>query len=771
MKKTLVGFIRNESGLALPAVLIMLIFSGLLITPLLAHVSTGLRAGSLQEEKVALSYAADAGLEDVLWKTNNEDVPLEPYDYETEYIYSLPQGINGKAVTMSIKQVWPLTGLESDENGTTPPSCLLVTGGITKAQEGKYEVQISYDDSQGNLYIDRVGVWLPAGFEYVVGSSSGITTNEPIVVDWHGGKVLTWDFQSAVNFTDLPPPEPPGGGFTPGTEYPATRILYFNVTPVNKTIGGSYSWVRTTNSALYLSWDTGCNIYQVSSTATDNDTGKSLTVEAYTYVGKGAGGMMGGGGSQVRGDYRAIGNTLMLDMDENKRRETLLGDSSATISNIPDDAEVVLAYLYWSGWRELEGDMEADRTCGLKINDRSVYFNEQGEPVEGELIPDPDTELLRPNGTGSITQCYRHGDWFYNYRCVDEVEADDASTYVYSKNDDTRMDTYRIQNHSQGTGTINSVTVYARARAYNSETCADMRMQIAARTYSTAYYGSEITLIGNAGWDNYSKTWTTNPDTGGAWTWDEIDDLQIGIKLYDDGPGYPQCTQVYAEVNYLPVFQGITAAKWWLLENDSPNYSYSCFRDVTELVRLITPVGNGTYTVAGVSGSTDSEWSYAAWSIFIIYSSPSEKAHQLFLYDHYLYSDMNRSHTFSIEGFLAPEDAEASLTCFVGEGDEFYTGDYIQFNNNYLYDEINPQDNVWNGKSSGLGGEFIDGVDIDTFNVSGPIINPGDTAAEVKLTTGIDSWNLIYIILSFRSELGGLTPNSLGIITYNYQNL
>lgn len=63
-------------------------------------------------------------------------------------------------------------------------------------------------------------------------------------------------------------------------------------------------------------------------------------------------------------------------------------------------------------------------------------------------------------------------------------------------------------------------------------------------------------------------------------------------------------------------------------------------------------------------------------------------------------------------------------------------------------------------------GELIDGVDIDTFNVSSPIINPGDTSAEVKITTGIDSWNLVYIILAFRSEIGDLTPSNVGVSSY-----
>jgi hypothetical protein len=92
----------------------------------------------------------------------------------------------------------------------------------------------------------------------------------------------------------------------------------------------------------------------------------------------------------------------------------------------------------------------------------------------------------------------------------------------------------------------------------------------------------------------------------------------------------------------------------------------------------------------------------------------------------------------------------------------------MKFNGYYMSDAVNPRYNVWNSKSSGLGGQLIDGVDIDSFNVSNPIIDPGDTSAQVQLGTGIDCWNLIYILLSFRSEYGGLTPNAIGIISYNY---
>jgi len=81
------------------------------------------------------------------------------------------------------------------------------------------------------------------------------------------------------------------------------------------------------------------------------------------------------------------------------------------------------------------------------------------------------TEVLRPNAAGTYSQCDRAGA-FFNYWCVDEAVADEDSTYVYTWYGATELDTYNIADHSQGTGAINSVTVYIRSRGTSSSTSA-----------------------------------------------------------------------------------------------------------------------------------------------------------------------------------------------------------------------------------------------------------------------------------------------------------
>jgi len=644
MNRRLTKVLKGEKGQALIVVLILMVLGGLLIVPCLNYTATSLNTGQIHKETMALIYAADAGVGDALWGIKNETVPIDPFDYETEVSYFLPEEVNDKAVEVTIQQVWPLSGLESDANGTTSSRHLMITGGIIDEEEGEYKVQMSYDGSAGDLLIDRVGVWLPPGFDYVTGSSSGITTDDPTnILDWHGGKALEWDFLPAVNFLDLPvppPPEPPPeGGFVPAEEYPSLRTLTFNVSPVGELAKGTYTWIRTTNINLYLSWDTNYSTYKISSTATDAATSKSFAVESYSYRSKGS--LFGGGGDILfRGGYRAIGQTLETysgPPGAHPKRDVLLEESSATTSGILGDAEVVWAYLYWSASRERE--------------------------------------------------CTEWRYYYYQWRCMawEDAEADKEVSFK-----------------------VNGQQVY----------------------------------------------------------FDEDD--QAALAENDEQ---------------------ITATKWWIKDNSdiyAHTYSYSCFLDVTELVKLgletTTPGttnGNGEYTVGDVDGTLGLETSYAGWSLIIIYSSPSELAQNLYLYDDFLFAGQYTTHTFTIEGFQAPEDAQAKLTCFVGEGDpqygDFQMGwndrDYIEFNGYPLPntpDGVNPQDNVWNSESSGLGGEEISGVDIDAFDVSSPIIQPEATWAEVELGTGYDVWSLVYIILSFRSDIpGGLAPNSVGSITYS----
>jgi hypothetical protein len=162
------------------------------------------------------------------------------------------------------------------------------------------------------------------------------------------------------------------------------------------------------------------------------------------------------------------------------------------------------------------------------------------------------TETLRPNGAGDETNI---GDQYptsgAHWDKVDEVTPDEGSTYVGTYNSAYQRDLYNLADHIEGAGTINFVKVYARGKVTASPTQASLK--IAVKSGATVAESSEKTIT--TSWANYSQQWDTNPNTGAAWTWDEIDSLQAGITVRrcNASGEYTVCTQLYVEVDYSSV--------------------------------------------------------------------------------------------------------------------------------------------------------------------------------------------------------------------------
>jgi hypothetical protein len=258
-------------------------------------------------------------------------------------------------------------------------------------------------------------------------------------------------------------------------------------------------------------------------------------------------------------------------------------------------------------------------------------------------------------------------------------------------------------------------------------------------------------------------------------------DTSITFKINDQ--------QVYLDANGDPQagVQPLTASSSSVLVNtagtDSPGFSYACHRDVSKLVKKypIVPgephhTGNFKYTVGDVSADTGEYVSYAGWSMIIIYSSPETAGHYLYLRDVFAFNPGSANLDFDGDGvaggdisnFVIPEPIKnkygvitetgaAKVTCFVGEGDEIYSGDTLVIKgqqsaaSKYLSNSASPWNNVWNSASPGVS---YPGIDVDTFQLlwSDNILTPGDTRLHLDMNTGTDAWNLIYVILSVRSE-------------------
>ena len=97
MKRILNRLPGNERGVVLIIVLILLAVGGLTIAPMLSHMSTGLKAGQTYERKTAEYYAADAGVEDAIYKILSDNASL-PQNEGASWSYNLTDSVNNKQV-------------------------------------------------------------------------------------------------------------------------------------------------------------------------------------------------------------------------------------------------------------------------------------------------------------------------------------------------------------------------------------------------------------------------------------------------------------------------------------------------------------------------------------------------------------------------------------------------------------------------------------------------------------------------------------------------
>jgi len=99
MKSVMKELARNEKGAALIIALILLLIGGLMTAALLNHMGSGILAGEVHERRTAELYAADAGVEDAIWKIQHGETPVCPGDPYWSYNIT---DVNGKELQISI---------------------------------------------------------------------------------------------------------------------------------------------------------------------------------------------------------------------------------------------------------------------------------------------------------------------------------------------------------------------------------------------------------------------------------------------------------------------------------------------------------------------------------------------------------------------------------------------------------------------------------------------------------------------------------------------
>ncbi len=769
----------TQAGQALILVVVFLLLGALTIVPTLALLGTALDSGAVYENKADSVFAADAGIEDAIWQIKYDalealyDDPNYAYDFTTVCDYVLDSPVNGLAVNVTIQNVWIPSNITLGELYLNPAQAraiierditdnttnrLIVTG--TALDEDDYRIKLDFypgEEEENALEVASVGIWLPHGFTYDGGcnlatfeDTAGRYTESVSVRP--GGQAVVWDFgQPPLLFTDLPPE-----GLYPESNPQTAEITFKYESGQVEARPAAVAWMVTAGPVatdIPIAWDIDTRMYKATSAAGNTE------IEAYAsrcelrnmYV-------------STPGDYVAIGNSLMTDdyPDSWDIRDTPHDTSSYTVADIPDDATVTHAYLYWSGFFDSgfsSPQYWGPDSCGNMNNwdGPNRYWRVYSNRFRGEKTHSgTDTRYLEMEESVDLSGCPAGQtilEWSQSESYFDNLETTglyaDRLKFQISSNNGMSWSDYEI--------------AFAGDLGFGGE----YYYYIIPEGYLTDQFKIKFYL------DGFNES--------GEYC--DIDNIAIARIT-----GTADTAAGFTINGYDTHTETISALQAQVLGTKvAGQYSYACWQDVTALVRAHcvrggdeNPTGNGQYTVGGavppnsVEADDDELLSYAGWSLIIIYHSQATAGRQLYLWNTFSYCrgsgenldfDGDGEPGGHIRGFIMPEQigddpVAAKLTCFVGEGDECWLPDTLAVNGVELWDGTTSDSNyegyphnVWNAESIYM----QNGIDIDTFTIGWDILHADDTEAQIDLVSDNDNFNLIYLILSVRSEtvIGG----------------
>jgi len=623
---------RKESGQALIIVLVLLMVGSLILSPVLSLINNSLKDGQLYDRKMNESYAAKSGIEDATWQIKNAQLDAlfhnpdyNTYDYNTVWSYSLNEQINNLTTNVSIQNIWLPKDLPIPNPGEAKSiidsNKLIVTGDTIEtsiilpdsSKISEYRAKITYyPEASENLTVASFGVWLPRGFVYYTDSThkcslqSNPISDHPVMVttsQWAGNQALIWSYSSPPTFLELPA----------GGTLPLTADITFYFKPSDQTQPNlkpdAVPWIKTANGSAYgipYSWDADIKVYKVRSVV------DATMVESYFAKSE-----LRQLQQAISGDYYATGNSNLSASGSSKQRTVWHDPSTAAVTstNIPPDADVAYAFLYWSGWKSEDSitSIFSDSCSSLPGNWTWNASTSTWSANSGSGNPSPsfrgnyggthtvrDLTLASPRdlsaySTGGVVTL-SWDQWVTspqgNQSVTSVPASDDSNTGgfttspLWSRVDETTpVDSDYITGITDGGGRatfgFNAFTLPASANITN--------LTIYFRHLATSSSGSAkagVSLkVGNTYYDNLgmvtpsSYSWTTssyiasnNPKTGQPWTVDDINGTganplqKFGVSSNDFSPDV-RFSMVYAEVNYTITVSANDGLDYYLSKN------------------------------------------------------------------------------------------------------------------------------------------------------------------------------------------------------------
>ncbi len=650
-----------------------------------------------------------------------------------------------------------------------------------------------------SAYLDRVGVWMPPGCHYI-GVVGNETTpelfKEPTTIlpsTYADGTILEWDYGNVI--FQVPPA-------------PMVKTLAFTYeVDVTQGVEGMFTWIKAHGGSdqTYISWDKGYEIYKATSQAHSQIYGTNTDVTAYAAQGE-----VNKKNAASYGDYVATGSPLLVDYiaDPNGVKETAINpsdpstwvssggflyDGRSEITSIPSDATVTAAWLYWSAFMN---------------NSDWASFGSQ---------PDTTVSFMYPKRYGTETFAVHAGDGDDAYTTAAWAGAQESMDLL-AHTPVLTLSPMRYWGESPGiavNGNGNDTFFTAHKPVLSSPSAkvwVGSNLLTEGTDYVINYATGNVTIIN----DTLSGQVTIDYSVSGSMTLTNGTDYTINQSTLGSDTRYTGFTVVNDNLEGTVTIDYYYAKHWETVQHaafdkygtplapaqtqvplsNPVGHTYACFDDVTQLLTgngtYINYTGDGQYAVGNVKatpGVNNTDYAtrcFSGWSLIVLFQSPTETAHQFYLWDpihnatecpfmvqpvtDFSPQPQYINVPFTLNGFYPPEGTvDGKVTYFVGEGDSVYSGDSIGFKGasqtsyTYLSGPNNPVDNVMNCISTT--GEK--GVDIDTYDIWQQV--GSDTAANVNLRTQGDRWYLVYMILAFKTNVVPKSDYAFNVASVTYQ--
>jgi len=190
------------------------------------------------------------------------------------------------------------------------------------------------------------------------------------------------------------------------------------------------------------------------------------------------------------------------------------------------------------------------RTGGIGISQTTDTIRILGPSQQSSY-----TLSLKPNAPGYNQNWTIYGGSPTRWEATQDANNNTGVQITYDATYNTKKETENLSDASQ-IGAINSVTAYVTAQISGGGS-QDENMRILWRTSNTDYESGDITVTRNL-YSTYSQNRPVNPKTNAAWTWLEVNSLQIGSRATSLQSGETvKVSELWVVVNYTTAQQNI----------------------------------------------------------------------------------------------------------------------------------------------------------------------------------------------------------------------